>query len=53
MFLRYELLHQALMHFLSKPMIDELEQEIFLVENIDRIGLEIKKCKDNVIHIHF
>jgi hypothetical protein len=48
MFLRYELMHQALMHFLSKPMIEELENENFLLDNIDRIGLEIKKTKDNV-----
>ena len=48
MYLRYELLYQALMYFLSKPMIEEIERETFLVDNIDRIGQEVKKTEDNV-----
>ena len=47
MFLRYELVHQALMYLLSKPMVEEIEQENFVCDNIDRIGTEIKKSKDN------
>jgi len=32
---------------LSKPMVEEIEQENFVCDNIDRIGTEIKKSKDN------
>ncbi len=47
MYLRYELVYQALMFLLSKPMVEEIEQENFVCENIDRIGMEIKKTKDH------
>lgn len=47
MYLRYEMLGQALVYLLSKPMREELEQENALVDNIDRIGQEVKKNKDS------
>ena len=47
--IRYELLYQALLHFFSANMKNEIEQEKLLVRKIHEIGLDVKQSKDNVI----
>ena len=48
MLLRYNLLNKALTYFFSKPMIEEIEQEVHLVKKIDQIATRVKDTKDNV-----
>ena len=45
----HELLYQALLHFFSANMKNEIEQEKLLVRKIHEIGLDVKQSKDNVI----
>lgn len=46
--IRYELLYQALLHFFSTTMKNEIDQEKFLLKKIHDIGTEVKINKDNV-----
>ena len=48
MIIRYHMLFDALVFFFNKQMLDEIEQEEFLVKNIDEIGLKLKETKDSV-----
>ena len=45
--LRYHMLLQALKHFFSRAMKLEISRECLLLDQIDTIGLEVKKHKDN------
>ncbi len=49
MLLRYNMLFDALRFFFNSQMLDEIDQEEFLVRRIDDIGLKLKETKDSVI----
>ena len=47
--LRYEMALQALKHLFSRAMLNEINRETFIMGQIDNIGLEVKRFKDNPV----
>ncbi len=45
---RYELMYQGLFYLFSNAMVNEINQEVFIVDKIDEIAQKIKKTKDMV-----
>lgn len=45
--IRYILLFKMLVNLFSKPMMNEIEQEVFLVQKIDNVARKIKETKEH------